>query len=615
MDGTKLRSAIPISLILLLIFLNACFAEKVDLDEIIVTASRSEEYHKDSSREVDIITSQDIEDSQAHDISDALDELNSVEITNYGGIGSSKLIKMRGSTASQVLILIDGRPVNSPRDGEVDLSTIPLENIEKIEVMRGLASSLYGSSAMGGTIQIITKNPPKEGSTAQVLSSFGTFRTYQERLSAGQRIGKFGYILTGDYQSSAGFRENSAFDAKDLSIKMDYDISEKQRLWINTGFYTNRSGAPGPINAVDLDDKQYNDKNFIDLNWNVVIDNSSSASLKLYNNYDRLLFSENTAGSIFDIANNRSTHTTKSRGIDLQVSKEFSDFYKAITGINNILNLNDSTSSAKHKYSVFAWFLNNEFDFSQNLKGNASLRLDDYSNFGLQASPSVSALYRVNDKLKFHGLLSRSFRAPTFNDLYWPDEGWAIGNPNLKPETGLSSEAGISAQVNKYYETDLTYFRNHYDELIQWAESGGVWSPTNIGSALTNGVEWENRFFPLDNIELNAGYTYQIPKDEKTNKFLIYQPEHKVNFAIKHHNVFGWEMSLKGEWNGLRYHDALNTIKVDGYFLLGFFASKSMNRNTTFYLNISNALNKKYQSVLNYPAPGFDLTSGIKIEF
>ena len=593
-----------------------CHAEEeFPIEKIVITASRAQENYSDTSRKIDVITAADMEAVQAKDLSDVLNHVNSVNVTNYGGPGATKTLKMRGSTASQVLVLVDGRPINSPRDGEVDLSAIPLDAIDRIEVMHGPASSLYGSSAMGGIVHIITKKPPKKGNSTEATSSFGTFRTYQERLSHGQRIGNLGFLLSGGFQSSEGFRENSAFNAKDLNVKLDYDAAPGQNISLNTGFYRSLVGTPGEITSVDLDDKQRVLKNFVDLNWRWAIDPETSISVKIYNNHDRLEFMENTAWSIFDTAFNKFIHTTQTRGLDIQADKQFNDFYRAIAGFNYVLNLNDSTSSAKHNYTVYAAYLNNEFNVSQDLKANLGARIDDYSNFGFQTSPSLSVLYKIKEKNKLHGLISRSFRAPTFNDLYWPDEGWAKGNPNLKPEKGTTGEIGLETEYNKYLSTNLTYFRSFYNEFIQWAEAAGVWSPTNIGSAVIEGIELENTWQPVEKLEVSLNYTYQKAEDDKTHKFLIYQPKNKIDLSVEHKDVLGWSMGIKGQWTGLRFHDAENTIKVKGVFVLGFHASKKWKSGVTYFININNALNKKYQPVRNYPAPGFDLTSGIKLEF
>ena len=120
-------------------------AEEVDLERIVVTPSRIEESYGSTSRKVDVITQEEIANSQATDCAQLFTELTSVNISNYGGLGANKNIRMRGSTSAQVLVMVDGRPINNPRDGEVDLSTIPLEDIKQIEILHGPASSLNSS--------------------------------------------------------------------------------------------------------------------------------------------------------------------------------------------------------------------------------------------------------------------------------------------------------------------------------------------------------------------------------------------------------------------------------------------------------------------------------------
>lgn len=593
--------------------------EEPDVEKIVVTATRTPERIGETGRLVDVITSDTIEDMQADTIADVLTHLNSISISNYGGPGALKTVRMRGSTASQVLVLVDGRPINSPRDGEVDLSAIPVDNIDRIEVLRGPASGLYGSSALGGTIHIITKRPPKEGQATDISSSFGTFRTYQERLNHGRKIKNFGYFFSSGYTRSEGIRDNSEFDANDASLRMEYDLTESQKISVNTGFYRSLAGAPGLLSSVDLDDRQRAKKSFVDANWALSLDPDTNFSLKFYHNYDRLEFTENTAGSIFDTAFKKDIHTTKTRGIDLQADKRFNERWRAVAGANYVTNTNDSTTAAKHRYTVLAGYIDNEFNFSEKFETHMGVRLDRYSNFGLQASPSANALYRLNDKNQLHGLIGRSFRAPTFNDLYWPDDGWSRGNPNLKPEKGTTGELGLKTQFHDRFSTDLTYFRSFYEDLIQWAPESAdplaAWTPSNVSSAVIEGVELQGRFSVTDDIALSAGYTYQSAKNDKSHKFLIYQPKHKAVFSLEHKNILGWKAGLNGQWTGLRYHDAANTVKLDGYFTLGIQASKKWKCGLTYFLSIQNALNRQYESIRDYPVAGFDLTSGLKYEF
>ncbi|MBU4473292.1 MAG: TonB-dependent receptor plug domain-containing protein, partial [Candidatus Omnitrophica bacterium] len=151
----RFNAAISILGLLGLVLSGKTFAQDIDLERIVVMPSRIEESYSEVSRNIDVITSKDIEMSGAKDLAGVLTEITSVNISNYGGLGATKTIRMRGSTASQVLVLVDGRPINNPRDGQAELSNILLENIDRIEVMHGPGSSLYGAGAMGGTVNII----------------------------------------------------------------------------------------------------------------------------------------------------------------------------------------------------------------------------------------------------------------------------------------------------------------------------------------------------------------------------------------------------------------------------------------------------------------------------
>ncbi|MFA5271404.1 MAG: TonB-dependent receptor [Candidatus Omnitrophota bacterium] len=603
--------------VLFLLFSGLGYAkEKIELGTLVVTPSRIEEDAEDAYRTVDVITSEDMEASGAQDVSEAIFDLPSVNISDYGGAGSLKTIRMRGAVPSQVLILMDGKPINSPRDGETDLSTIPLDNVERIEVMPGAASSLYGAQAMGGTVNIITKSPPQSGHKTELTTRFGSFKTFTESLSHGARIGKFGYIVSGGYESSDGFRANSSLNTKDFNAKFDYKLNESNTLGANCGFYKSRSGTPGPINAPDNDDIQMQLKNYIDVSWDSKLDEKSGLFGRLYNNYDRLEFMENTAGSMFDIPFSKSVHTTKVEGTNLRFNRQLTDFYQLVAGYDYVNNLNDSTSSAKHKYSVNAGYLENQFNIGDKTKLAVSARVDDYSNFGTEFNPSVNFLYAFLENLKAHASVSRSFRAPTFNDLYWPDEGWAKGNPNLKPEKGINYELGLDTKVNKYFSTGLVYYRNDFSDLINWApDVMDVWQPQNIGRATINGVELVNKFTLSDNFEIGLNYTYLSARNKETNKYLIYQPKNKMDFSLKYKEFYGFDFELVGQWTGARFHDTDNTIKVKPYFLLNFNVAKQIKENYKVFLSVDNILNKEYQVVKNYPTPALSVNGGVKLEF
>lgn len=595
-----------------------CLAEDVDLDKIVVTPSRFEESYGSTAQTVDVFTAKDIEEGQYNDVADLITQATSVNISSNGGLGQSKNLRMRGSTSAQVLVMVDGRPINNPRDGTADLSAIPLDNIARVELVHGPGSSVYGSQAMGGTLNIITKPIPKDKAVTQLYSSIGSFQTYTERFSHGNRVSNFGYLISGTYQSSGGFRTNTEYNEKDFNTKFEYKLNSKNDLVLNAGFFKSRAGAPGPVTIPDIDDKQVNLKNYLDLVWNFKPDETSLIKFRSYNNYDRLEFNENSMDSIFDTGVGKFIHTTQARGFDVQANKKFFDVYQAVLGLSYIGNFNDSTSTAKHKYNVKAAFLENQLELFNRLKLSLNVRVDDYSNFGTQASPSFSVVYDLNDKAKLHGSVSRSFRAPTFNDLYWLDS-FAVGNPNLRPEKGLTEEIGIEAKIGGKASVGLNYYHSKFEELIQWSpmtdDPWGIWTVKNIGSAVIDGVELTNKINLTDNFETNIGYSFLIARDDKTHKYLVYQPKNKVDLALKYKGFNGLTFEVNGQYTGMRFGNDSNTVKVNRFFVINISASKKFKCGLTYLLAVDNLLNDKYQVISGYPVPGLSVTNGVKFEF
>jgi len=280
--------------------------------------------------------------------------------------------------------------------------------------------------------------------------------------------------------------------------------------------------------------------------------------------------------------------------------------------------MNDSTTSAKHEYNVTAGYLENRLDlFDNKLNVNLSVRLDDYSNFDTQINPGLDLLYKMNDAIKFHGLISRSYRVPTFNDLYWPNDGMGEGNPNLKPEKGVTGEFGVEARINKYFTSGLTYYRSDYKQLIQWSEWSiiKVSQPENVASAVIQGVEFENKVSITDNLELGIDYSFLIAKDKQTHKYLLYQPKNKIDAGLKYNDYNGLTIELKGQFTGTRFSDVKNNDKVKSFYILGLSISKKFKPGFTCFVYIDNLLNRKYQVIKDYPMPGFSITGGLKAEF
>ncbi|MGE5307678.1 MAG: TonB-dependent receptor plug domain-containing protein, partial [Deltaproteobacteria bacterium] len=421
--------------------------------------------------------------------------------------------------------------------------------------------------------------------------------------------------VNAEYDHTDGFRQNSATDQNSASAKLTYAPNDDNKLSLNTGYFNSRLGTPGMKSMPDNDDRQLDYKNFVDGSWAFDAGEGLSFLNRGYRNYEKLRFFENTAGSMWDIAGDTFRHTTVSNGFDSQVTKEFNDVYTVTGGFNYVGNFNNSTTSGKHSYNVRAGYLQNILKVTERTTLQVGGRVDDYSNFGTQFDPNAGVIYAFNKTDRLRASVSRSFRAPTFNELFWPDQGWAKGNPNLRPEKSVNMDAGFDKKVTERWSTSVTYFHNRFRDLINWVtDSSWVSQPVNIGSAQIDGIEFGNKVTLTEKLKFLLDYTYQRPLDRQTRKDLVYEPRHKLNSTLKY-EVAGATVRLNGVYSNTRFVSADNTMKAKQYFVLNLGLTKALSPNVDFLLNLNNLLNRKYEVVKEFPEPGFTVLTGVKATF
>ncbi|MFH1848110.1 MAG: TonB-dependent receptor plug domain-containing protein, partial [Candidatus Omnitrophota bacterium] len=277
----------------------------LDLEKIIVTPSRMEQRYKDSPVNISIIEESDIKDSGATEITQVLDTLPSVNIIDYGSFGSTKSVHTRGASSSQVITLVNGRLANTPRDGMTDHNQIPIDNIERIEVLRGPASNIYGANAVGGVINIVTKSGKKEMET-EFETKVGKHATSIGHFAHGWKVNDFDYFVTSGYMESKGHRQNSDYEKHDHTVKLGYDLNNENRLTLDMGYGASEAGSPGRNSDVDLDDREERRTDYLDVTWQGSCWSDSKVLLKLYQNMDRLEFIESLSP-----VHSKDTHQTK----------------------------------------------------------------------------------------------------------------------------------------------------------------------------------------------------------------------------------------------------------------------------------------------------------------
>ena len=235
-----------------------------EANTIVISATRIPQAVRDVGISVTVVPREKIEEMNAQNVAEVLAEVTDARVNNYGSMGAQSEITLRGSSSKQVMVMVDGRKVNLPSTGMADLSMYPADQVERIEVIRGPASVLYGAGAMAGVVNIVTRDPPETMQT-DVSASYGTKNTRMLQLDNGARIGELGYLVTASQNSSDGWRENSACDGYHIAGKLDYDLSQESRLVLNSGFSRQNKDIPGSINFPTPDAKQYERQYWVDL--------------------------------------------------------------------------------------------------------------------------------------------------------------------------------------------------------------------------------------------------------------------------------------------------------------------------------------------------------------
>jgi len=474
---------------------------------------------------------------------------------------------------------------------------------------------MYGSNAVGGVVNVITKTGTDKMRT-QIQSTAGSFATFQESLSHGYKINNLDYFLTYDNASSRGFRDNSGYVSNAGSVKLGYQLGRDQRIGISSGYLYSRIGTPGLITNVDLDDRQDTVKQYLDLTYQGKAGESNDVLWKYYQNTDRLEFIE----SFNPI--DKTTHVTTLNGTDAQISHFFTDWLRAAVGGSFQEHRLDSMASGKHDYSVKAFYTDTEITFFDKSTFKTGLRWDDYSSFGDRLSPSASLNYWLLDTVKLHALAARSFRAPTFNDLFWPREDWGMwggveGNPHLGPEKATSYEAGFTTYcIDNKLTADVTLFKTQYIDLIEWvADSSWWWRPQNISAASTKGLECAVEYTINEQFQVSANYTYLASENKATHSWLIYRPRHVYKAQLVYHPCKRIDLGIEGLHKTKRFADEANTVALKDFTVVNLNAAYHISGALQVLFQVKNVFDRQYQEEKDYSLPGRAFYGGFRLTF
>jgi len=580
------------------------------LQEILVTASRIEEPAEETTSSVTVITSDDIKRSGAKDITDVLRTVPEMNLVQNGGPGKMASVILRGGDSRHVLVLVDGIRVNSPTTGSFDFSGILLDDIERIEIVKGPQSTVYGSEAMAGVINIITKKARKTG--MELGLEAGSYGTFSPSISLFTNSGRHSLRLTGSYYSTDGISaassgsERDSYENASFSGTLSLKPSERIDLTISTRYSDDRTELDG---FDFMTRRAADDPNYVQTGERLL--GLISMRTLFIEPWEQIIkFSqseEKLRGSDPDTFFNNYTIKTLQRELSWQNNLYLHDNYTLTAGID--LRYEDAINEGNFDESrdSHAFYINNKITLLKELIINAGLRYDHYELTGNRTTYRLGALYNIKPlDARLRVNYGTGFRAPSMNELYYP---W-YGNTSLKPERSSSWEAGI--EKNFFSERlllSLTYFREDYKDLI--VPDPLTWQAVNLNKAEIKGFETGLRVRFSEDISLRAGYSNLDAEDRETGERLSRRPMHRLNLELSGKRG-PFSSSIYYTYTGGRYDSAIRG-NLPPYSIVNISSSYRVSNTFSMLIRIENLFDRDYEEAGGYGRPGFSIYGGIKV--
>ncbi len=631
--------------------------EAVELGAVVVTATKTEVPVKQVAASVTVITKEEIEARQVTQVSDLLRDVPGLSARQQSSRGSIVTVFPRGGNSNFNLVLIDGVKVNDA-GGFYDFSDLSTDNIERIEIVRGPHSALYGSDAMGSVIQIFTK---RGKGAPHVDASFagGNLKTFEEKLNLAGGIGRVGYSLgVGRTDTNGSLPINNHFGETTVSSRLDYTVEKALDLSFGIRFTDSRFEFPtqtGGDRFGLLDPNQSSDQQ------RLLVSGKASHSLTPWWQqtlqvgwYRRNFAFDDPFNPVIDFSAFHSKNEERRLSVDyfwnlatpavFDLSSLFTagfafereEFTQRAAATETSFPFSSSNEASRNNK---AGYLQSQFDWKKQLFLTAGFRVDDNSTFGIEVTPRVSAAYLVPfTATKLRAAYGKGIKEPSFIENFGDGSQFVVGNPNLRPERTKSWEIGLDQPVlTGLADLSVTYFYNRFEDLIAF-----IFTPTpgcpasfcNVQKARAEGVELAATVRPGYGLTIGGAYTFLDTKvlDDggiggvvlPKGKPLLRRPRHAGTLSIDHvwHRL---HTSLTATFVGDRpdiFTDPATfetrRVTAEGYTTVDLAASYTLLKDAfhlqelTLFGKIQNLFDKEYQQVFGFSTPGATFLLGLK---
>ena len=592
----------------LLFFSISVLSQSVDLDEVVVSESKIDIPFSKKYRSVEVIDSKSIIESGVNNVVDLLQQVSGVDLRRRGVAGTQADLYIRGGGFDQTLLLIDGMKMDDIQTGHHTLNLLlPIQLIERIEIIKGPASRIFGQNAFNGAINIVTKTLPKSDKKLfEVMvtnPTFGSFKQFGFLINSRLLLKeKFNAQLTFSRSKSDGYRYNTDYTNDFFFFKSEIK-TKKNPINITSGFTEKKFGANGfyaSPSAVD----QYEETQASFVGISTVFGSEKLLIRpKLYwrRGEDEYIYIRNNP-SVY-----RNLHITNKIYLDLSFSKIF-DSSRLNFGIDLSSSSISSNNLGKHNRFTTSLYADYTFKLIDNkLSFSPGFSVSNFSDMSTHFFPGIDIGFDLNEKINLYANYGKTYRIPTYTDLYYSDRN-TIGNPDLNPEHAITNEIGIKYS-NENIDMSSSYFSRKSSNIIDYVKQSeqDKWEATNIRNLDTNGFDLNFLYKISLKSSLRIGYTYLFDKsyvsEVNYSRYAINSLRHQLNtrLALKYSNKITHTLIN-------RFGERANKVS---HIVYDSNLKYQLSDNSYFFINVNNVFNEEYYETNLVPMPGRNFLIGV----
>ena len=571
------------------------------LKEITITSNRITLPFSKTSRTITLLTSDEIIKSAATNVADLLQNIAGIDIRKRGTDGMQSDLYIRGGNFDQTLVLIDGVKMDDVQTGHHSMNAIiSLDNIERIEVIKGPAARIYGQNAFTGAINIVTKNVIENG--LNINAHYGSYENIKTEAAFSQKFDNSSLFASIGYQESEGYRFNTDFENVSAFFKANI-----KKYSLVSSFTQRKFGANGFYASPDYKD-QYEETQTSLVSLGTTF-NANSVTIKprVYwrRNQDMYLFLRHNPPAF------RNLHISNKIGAETNLVLN-SKLGKTGVGIDVARVFLVSNNLGDHNRTAITGFLEHRFELlDEKLDITPGIAISYYSDFDSQAFPGIDAGYRFSDSFKLYGNIGYTYRVPTFTDLYYVGPT-TLGNTDLQPESALAEELGIKF-TNNGFNIDIAFFNRKSDDLIDWTKDNeeDKWQTRNFSKVITQGFETNIQHnFNVGGLNQSFKIGYSFIDDDIKDENVQYT-RYSLN-SIKHQFTSGLNAKISKTFNQNISYRYVERTDGTSYNVVDAKLLATLNTGLQLSLAANNIFNAIYTETNLVPMPKGNMMLGLK---